>query len=89
MFRQNNAILRERLCSFPSHFSVSMVGDKSQDIWRNLHTGVRQYGKRQVKGHMTEPTYRCAIIARRYVGSVICPVSGPYHIYAEVVQKRT
>jgi hypothetical protein len=39
VFRQNNAILRERLCSFLSHFSVSMVGDKSQDIWRNLHTG--------------------------------------------------
>jgi hypothetical protein len=32
MFRQNNAILREQLCSFLSHFSVSMVGDKSQDI---------------------------------------------------------
>jgi hypothetical protein len=29
MFRQNNAILRARLCSFLSHFSVNMVGDKS------------------------------------------------------------
>jgi hypothetical protein len=40
MFRQNNAILRERLCSFLSQFRVNMVGDKSQDIWRNVHTGV-------------------------------------------------
>jgi hypothetical protein len=32
MFRQNNAIIRERLCFFLSHFSVNMVGDKSQDI---------------------------------------------------------
>jgi hypothetical protein len=30
MFRQNNAILRERLCFFLSHFSVNMVGDKSE-----------------------------------------------------------
>jgi hypothetical protein len=29
MFRQNNAILRERLFSFLSHFSVKTVGDKS------------------------------------------------------------
>jgi hypothetical protein len=32
MFRQNNAILRERICSFLSHFSVNMVGYKSYDI---------------------------------------------------------
>jgi hypothetical protein len=32
MFRQNNAILRELLFSFLSHFSVNTVGDKSQDI---------------------------------------------------------
>jgi hypothetical protein len=30
MFRQNNAILRKRLCSFLSHFSVNIVGDKSE-----------------------------------------------------------
>jgi hypothetical protein len=30
MFRQNNAILRERLFSFLSHFSVNTVGDKSE-----------------------------------------------------------
>jgi hypothetical protein len=29
MFRQNSAIIRERLCSFLSHFSVNMVEDKS------------------------------------------------------------
>jgi hypothetical protein len=29
MFRQNNAILRERLCSFLSHFRVNIVGEKS------------------------------------------------------------
>jgi hypothetical protein len=29
MFRQNNAILREQLCSFLSHFNVNMIGDKS------------------------------------------------------------
>jgi hypothetical protein len=40
MFRQSNAILRERLFSCLSHFRVNMVGEKSQDIWRNLHTGV-------------------------------------------------
>jgi hypothetical protein len=40
MFRQNNAILRERLWSFLSHFIVNMVGDKLQDIWRNVHTDV-------------------------------------------------
>jgi hypothetical protein len=28
MFRQNNAVLREQLCFFLSHFSVNMVGDK-------------------------------------------------------------
>jgi hypothetical protein len=28
MFRQNNAILREQLCSFLSHFNINMVGDK-------------------------------------------------------------
>jgi hypothetical protein len=31
-FGQKNAILRERLFSFLSHFSANMVGDKSQDI---------------------------------------------------------
>jgi hypothetical protein len=30
MFRQNNAIVREWLCSFLSHFSVHVVGDKSE-----------------------------------------------------------
>jgi hypothetical protein len=30
MFRQNNAILRERLFSFLSHLSVNTVGDKSE-----------------------------------------------------------
>jgi hypothetical protein len=29
MFRQNNAIVRERLFSLLSHFSVNMVADKS------------------------------------------------------------
>jgi hypothetical protein len=29
MFRQNNAIIRERFCSFLSHSSTNMVGDKS------------------------------------------------------------
>jgi hypothetical protein len=28
MFRQNNAILKEQLCSFQRHFNVNMVGDK-------------------------------------------------------------
>jgi hypothetical protein len=28
MFRQNNTLNRERLCSFLSHFSFNMVGDK-------------------------------------------------------------
>jgi hypothetical protein len=32
MFRQNNAILRERLCSFLSHFIVNMVGDSLNTI---------------------------------------------------------
>jgi hypothetical protein len=27
MFRQNEAIVREQLCSFLSHFNVNMVGD--------------------------------------------------------------
>jgi hypothetical protein len=40
MFRQNNAIPREQLCSFLSHFNVDMVGDKSQDVWQNPRTGV-------------------------------------------------
>jgi hypothetical protein len=31
MFRQNHAIFREQLCSFLSHFSTNMVGDKSQE----------------------------------------------------------
>jgi hypothetical protein len=30
MFRQNNAILREQLYSFLSHFNVNTVGDKSE-----------------------------------------------------------
>jgi hypothetical protein len=30
MFQQNNAILRERLCSFLRHFMVNMVEDKSE-----------------------------------------------------------
>jgi hypothetical protein len=30
MFRKNNAILREELFSFLSHFNVNMVGDKSE-----------------------------------------------------------
>jgi hypothetical protein len=29
MFRQNNAILRKQLCSFPRHFNVNTVRDKS------------------------------------------------------------
>jgi hypothetical protein len=29
MFRQNNAILREQLCFFLSHFNVNTVRDKS------------------------------------------------------------
>ena len=48
----------------------------------------RQYGRRHVTEHMTEPTYRRAI-ARRYVGSVTCPVIVSYHIDAEVAQKGT
>jgi hypothetical protein len=32
MFRQNNVVIREQLCSFLSHFSVNTVGDKSYDV---------------------------------------------------------
>jgi hypothetical protein len=39
MFRQNNAILRATIFPFWAT-SINMVGDKSQDIWWNLHTGV-------------------------------------------------
>jgi hypothetical protein len=47
MFRQNNAILRERLYTFLSHFSVNMIGDKSQDLWLvsyHIDTEVAQKG---------------------------------------------
>src|SRR5215469_16596694 len=42
MFRQNNAILSERLCSFLSHFSVNMVGDKSEcnKIIQQMYTSI-------------------------------------------------
>jgi hypothetical protein len=47
MFRQNNAILGEQLCSFLSHFNVNMVGDKSWDADRT-HVPARCIEKKGV-----------------------------------------
>jgi hypothetical protein len=65
MFWQNNAILMERLCSFLSHFSVNMVGDNHRTYGGTYIPACyiqRQYGRRQVTRHMTEPTYRHAML---------------------------
>jgi hypothetical protein len=42
-FRQNNAILREQLCSFLSHFNFYMVGDMS--FFKGLYCSVGLYIK--------------------------------------------
>jgi hypothetical protein len=67
MFLPKNAKPRERPCSFLSHFSVKMVGDKPQDIWRNLHTGVlyicRSHRKRKIKKCIIQ----CILLLKLYV----------------------
>jgi hypothetical protein len=43
-FRQKNAILRERLCSFLSHFSVNMLRDVFRLVSYHINAEVAQKG---------------------------------------------
>jgi hypothetical protein len=59
MFRQKNAILREQLCSFLSHFSVNMVGDKSE------------YNKIKVAQKGTQSLSEDGIVLPKHVGAIV------------------
>jgi hypothetical protein len=60
MFRQNNAILREQLCSFLTHLNVSMVGCNSD--YRVMH---KSFNPLTPKGHYSGRT--ASLTSRRCI----------------------